>query len=102
MPCCHSATARAERNTLKNQTESLPPVLGRPVSPDDPAAVTGVGFPQTVEGAVDPSPATIQYVRVDHRGLDVLVPQQHGGTGDQGRQAGGELDPSFLSSVPGK
>ena len=25
---------------------------------------------------MDPSPATIQYVRVDHRGLDVLVPQQ--------------------------
>ena len=34
------------------------------------------GGPQTVERAVDPSTATIQYVRVDHRGLDVLVPQE--------------------------
>ena len=25
---------------------------------------------------MDPSPASIQYVRVDHRGLDVLVPQE--------------------------
>ena len=38
--------------------------------------LAGRGFSQTVEGAVDPSPATIQYVRVDHRGLDVLVLQQ--------------------------
>ena len=33
-------------------------------------ALTGDGFPQTIEGAVDPSPATIQYVRVDHRRLE--------------------------------
>ena len=45
----------------------LRPVLGRPVSPDNPAALTGDGFPQTVEGAGDPSPATIQYVHVDHQ-----------------------------------
>ena len=37
--------------------------------------LAGDGFPQTVEGAVDPSPATIQYVRVDHRGLDVALGQ---------------------------
>ena len=30
----------------------LRPVLGRPISPDNPAALTGDGFPQAVEGAV--------------------------------------------------
>ena len=49
-------------------------VLGRPAGPDNPAALAGDSLPQPVEAAVDPSPTTIQYVGVDHRGLDVLVP----------------------------
>ncbi len=46
------------------------------MSPDNPSALAERGIPQEVEGTLDPSPTTIQYVRVDHRGLDVLVPQQ--------------------------
>lgn len=49
------------------------------MSPDNPAALAERGIPQAVEGAVDPSPTTIQCVRVDHRGLDVLVPQEEAG-----------------------
>ena len=45
------------------------------MSPDNPAVLAGRGFSQTVEGAVDPSPATMQYVRVDHRGLDLALGQ---------------------------
>jgi len=52
------------------------PVLGRQVSRDNPAALGGGGFPQPVERAVHTSPATVANVRVDHRRLDVLVPQQ--------------------------
>jgi CheY-like chemotaxis protein len=35
-------------------------------------------------------------------GREVLQHAGYGGAVDQGRQAGGELDPSFLSSVPGE
>ncbi len=35
-------------------------------------------------------------------GRAVLQQAEHSGAVDQGRQAGGELDPSFLSSVPGE
>ena len=49
------------------------PALGRPAGPHNLAVLAGRSFPQTVKGTLDPSPATIQYVRVDHRGLDVLV-----------------------------
>ena len=49
------------------------PVLGRPAGPDNPAALAGDNLPQPVEEAVDLSSPAIQYVRVDHRGLDVLA-----------------------------
>ena len=46
------------------------------MSSDNPAALGGDGLAQTIEGAVDPPTATIQYVRVGLRGLGVLAPQE--------------------------
>lgn len=46
-------------------SNNFPPVPGRPVGQDDLTALTGGGFPQTGEGAVGPSPATIQHARVE-------------------------------------
>ncbi len=58
-------------------SNNFPPSFRPPVSPDNPAALGGEGFPQTVERAVNPSTATIQYVHVDHRRLHVFMAQQH-------------------------
>jgi hypothetical protein len=54
--------------------KQLPPVLGRPLRPENPAALTGDGFAKAIKAALDS--ATIQYVHVDHRGLRVLVTQE--------------------------
>ncbi len=56
-------------STMPKQSPSL--FLGRPLRPENPAALTGDGFPKAIKGTLDFSTATIQYVRVDHRGLDV-------------------------------
>ncbi len=56
-------------------SNNFPPSF-RPAGPHNLAVLAGRGFPQTVKGTLDSSPATIQYVRVDHRGLDVLVTQK--------------------------
>ena len=42
------------------------------MGPDNTTALGRGSFLQTIERAVDPSTATIQYVRVDHRRLDIL------------------------------
>ena len=47
-------------------------VLCGPVGPHKCPALDGDTLPHPVEGAVNPSPATVQHVRVDHRGLDGL------------------------------
>jgi hypothetical protein len=47
--------------------------VNRPVGPRNPALLAGDGFPHTIKGTPDVSPATIQYVRADHRGLGVLA-----------------------------
>ncbi len=46
------------------------------MGPDNTATLSGGSFPQTVEWAVDLSPAMVQYVRVNHSGLYILVPQE--------------------------
>ena len=39
----------------------------------NPAGLGRDGFPQTVQGTVDPSTPTIQYVGVNHRSVDLHV-----------------------------
>ncbi len=46
------------------------------LGPHNPPALDRDPLAQTVEWAVDLSPATVQYVRVDHCGLYILVPQE--------------------------
>ena len=46
------------------------------LGPHNPPALDRDPLSQPVEGTVHPSPAAVQHMRVDHRGLDVLVPQE--------------------------
>ena len=51
-------------------------ILCRRLGPHNPPALDREPLSQPVEGTVHPLPAAVQHMRVDHRRLDVLVPQQ--------------------------
>jgi len=50
-------------------------ILCRRLGPHNPPALDREPLSQPVEGTVHPLPAAVQPMRVDHRRLDVLVPQ---------------------------
>ena len=51
-------------------------ILCRRLGPHNPPALDREPLSQPVEGTVRPLPAAVQPMRVDHRRIDVLVPQQ--------------------------